>query len=465
MSQIVEEVPIELIDDSTGERTEFGDIDSLANSMLEKDLIQPITLDKHNILLAGRRRLRAAKKLLAMGNERWKTIPALRREVSGHLDALEIELYENIHRKDMTFVERSALEKKIYDLKVRQDPSWGVRQQAEMMQSSKSSVARNIELAKALEAVPELKNSKTADEALKKWESIKRELAKRVLGEKVRERKIYQWAEKHYKIGDAIEGMKQLQDGAFDFAEVDPPYGIDLDEQKTGGTVALKGYTEIPTEEYPKFIKDTAEQVYRLLNANSFCVWWFGPSWYSLIVGTLRRVGFAVAEIPAIWCRGNQGQTNNPGVHLASCYEPFIIARKGSPNLKQPGHSNVLHYGPVPAEKKIHPTQKPIDLYRTILDIFAPAGGTVLVPFAGSGITLLACYIHDMVGIGWDLHEDTKSKFLLMVDEHTADWHERAGPKEEPSIELEPYEEIVEEGPSVKELFSDVFDAGEDKNE
>lgn len=50
-------------------RKEFGDIDALAASIDELGLLHPIIIDKHHKLLAGERRLRAAKKL------GWTTIP------------------------------------------------------------------------------------------------------------------------------------------------------------------------------------------------------------------------------------------------------------------------------------------------------------------------------------------------------------------------------------------------------
>lgn len=42
-------------------------------------------------------------------------------------------------------------------------------------------------------------------------------------------------------------------------------------------------------------------------------------------------------------------------------------------------------------EIKIHPTQKPIALYKWILDKFAKAGDKILDTHAGSGSSILAC--------------------------------------------------------------------------
>lgn len=81
-------------------RKDFGDIDSLAASIAELGLLQPIGVDSSYRLVFGERRLRACQ---ALG---WEKIPA--RTV--HLDSiLKGELAENEFRKDFTHSERVAI--------------------------------------------------------------------------------------------------------------------------------------------------------------------------------------------------------------------------------------------------------------------------------------------------------------------------------------------------------------------
>jgi len=58
----------------------------------------------------------------------------------------------------------------------------------------------------------------------------------------------------------------------------------------------------------------------------------------------------------------------------------------------------VLHGGVVNAdstngnnEKRLHPTQKPVEVMKQIMDVVTKPGNVILDPFAGSGATLLAC--------------------------------------------------------------------------
>src|SRR5215831_14010020 len=102
-------------------RKDMGDIEGLAHSIKEKGLLQPITVDLHYNLVAGGRRLAAAR-LAGV-----TTIPCVIRKITDELDFREIELYENIHRKDMLWWERAKLEKLIFDMHLTKDPSWSLR--------------------------------------------------------------------------------------------------------------------------------------------------------------------------------------------------------------------------------------------------------------------------------------------------------------------------------------------------
>jgi site-specific DNA-methyltransferase (adenine-specific) len=167
---------------------------------------------------------------------------------------------------------------------------------------------------------------------------------------------------------------------------------------------------------------------YEALKYNTFCVWWFGPTHYQLVRDSLRESGFSVSDIPCIWNKGNQGQTNHPEYNPANCYEPFFLARKGQPFLRKQGRPNVFSFDQVPAGQKIHPTERPLPLMVELLEMCSYPGQAIVVPFLGSGVTLRAAYRLGMSGCGWDLNQDVKNKFLLKVQEDAErDEHNREG--------------------------------------
>jgi len=226
------------------------------------------------------------------------------------------------------------------------------------------------------------------------------------------------FAADHYNLGDAFEGMKELRVGIAHFAEVDPPYAIELDRRKARNTKNnMRAYREVAEEDYGHFVKDVARLVYKALRTNTFCVWWYAPEWEAVVRDILEEVGFEVSVIPAIWYKGQAGQTTSPDTMLASSYEPFFVLRKGMPKLRKAGRSNVFEFSPLSPNKKIHPTERPVDLMRELLSTFCYPGSTVLSPFLGSGSVLRACYKERMVGFGWDIDELTKHRFLVRVKE------------------------------------------------
>jgi len=107
-NQYQPDFPIALILVEDRAREELGDIDELAESIKLKGVLQPITVNQDGRLLAGERRLRASVRAGLT------TIPVIIRE-SDEVDALEVELSENIYRKDLEWQERVRLEEKIYE--------------------------------------------------------------------------------------------------------------------------------------------------------------------------------------------------------------------------------------------------------------------------------------------------------------------------------------------------------------
>ena len=410
-------IDIPLVEVKVGDRfrKDYGDLEDFADNLRVHGVLQPISIDMDYNLLAGGRRLAAAR-IAELG-----TIPAVIQPVSSKANAREIELIENVFRKDLAWTERDALEKEIYELK-----GGTIRDIADLLNTSKSGVSAHIQMANALEVMPELAKCKTEDEAWKRFNKIRetiaiRELVKRAKNTKDEEKsKSFTWAESKYIVGDTLEEMKQLGSGVFGFAEVDPPYGIDLHglkRENTPGASEMESYTEVTAEDYGDFLTDVATETFRVLNSNTFCVWWFGPTHYELVLQTLRKVGFAVNEVPAIWYKGNQGQTQHPESNFANCYEPFFVCRKGSPSMKERGRSNVFFFNPIPGLQKIHPTQKPTELMTEILKTLTYPGQTAVVPFLGSGVTLIAAYKYNMNAFGYDLSVEHKNKFILWAED------------------------------------------------
>jgi len=92
-------------------RKDMGDIAALADSMKRFGQISPILITKNNVLIAGGRRLEAARSL------GWSTINAVVAEIPDEVSKLEYELEENIQRRNFSQTETIEAAKRIYSLR------------------------------------------------------------------------------------------------------------------------------------------------------------------------------------------------------------------------------------------------------------------------------------------------------------------------------------------------------------
>jgi len=101
MNRVTERLPIDAIIVGDRLREDFGDIASLATSIQTWGLIHPLTVDFDNNLVAGERRLRAMRQLgyTEIEVRRWENLTKSERR--------ELELEENLQRKDLSAFERS----------------------------------------------------------------------------------------------------------------------------------------------------------------------------------------------------------------------------------------------------------------------------------------------------------------------------------------------------------------------
>lgn len=92
-------------------RKDMGNINKLSESLNKHGQLNPIVINSKRELIAGERRLEAAKIL------GWSTIDAKILKDISEIDKLEIEIDENVHRKHFTESEIDEAYKKLNSLK------------------------------------------------------------------------------------------------------------------------------------------------------------------------------------------------------------------------------------------------------------------------------------------------------------------------------------------------------------
>jgi len=415
-------------------REDYGDLSELAQSMKEEGIIQPLAvkrIDESTFqLLAGGRRMKAAERA-GITEIPVRIFP----ETISDLQMLMIELSENVYRKDMTWLEQTKLRKKIHDLgiaihgrKVSKDPNapgWTQSQTAQITGVNQRMISAELQLAEAVEAFPQLAEAKTREEAVKMMKKlgetmIRQELAKRMQEQVAAtplDKQLSQLVQR-YIVTDFFDLAKQLPDKSIDFCEVDPPYAIDLMDMKKRQDISMyneEAYNEVDKQDYLYFLERTINECYRVMTESSWLVMWFAiEPWIEDVYMLLSKAGFQTRRLVSLWVK-ETGQTMAPNIYLANAYEPFFYARKGNATLAKQGRINVFQYKAVPPARKIHPTERPIEMIQDVLQTFCLDGARILVPFLGSGNTLLAAANLNMTAFGSDLSQEYKDAYTVRV--------------------------------------------------
>lgn len=432
-------------------RKTLGDISKLMESIKERGLIHPVvvhpigTAEGKYGLLAGGRRLEACRKL------GWTEIPVRVYEEKLTEDACRlIELEENTHREKMTWKEECELIKEIHDLQLKihgrrtamrgKDFQEGATQldTAAFLNKSPAHVSGKLKLAEAIALIPELGTVKTETEALQILKALARDANVAEAAAKIQETlssspKATQQKRlmDSYIVADATEALTLIESRSINIVEMDPPYAIaikDEKKRKLADDGATRNYTEIKKEDYPQFLKCMIDETYRVLKDDGWFILWFAGQtktaettddndpyrYYHLILNLLEDAGFKTNGLPCVWTKP-AGQTHKPDIYLGSAVEFFLYARKGNPKITKQGRSNVFDFKPVPAKKKVHITERPIEMIQEVLATFGRPGDIVCVPCCGSGNTLLAACNLGMSGFGYDLSQECKNDYILKV--------------------------------------------------
>ena len=431
-------IPLHAIRVEDRTRQTMGDLDGIEKSIKDHGLIQPLAVKALDNgiyqLLAGERRF------IVLERNKVKVVPVrIFRNDPDKLEMKSIELAENFYRKDFEYWETDNLLREIHELQQKifgqaapgpGGEGWTLKDTAQLAGVTDASVSTAIKRSEAREAYPELfeacRTQKDATKMMKKMDEMvtKEEIARKIESNRNDNKMVK--ISKCFILGSFFEGVKQIPDKVFHLVEIDPPYAIGLkDVKKTDGEsqYVKDQYNEIPQsiyidgdKDHPwKGMKTLFNECYRVMADHSWLICWFAPEpWFNEIYNALNEAGFDTTRMCGIWTKGF-GQSMQPETRLSNSYEMFFYAWKGKPVLNKAGRSNDFRIAPVPAQQKVHETERPIELMREIYDTFAFTGSRVLIPFLGSGNGIIAADQLGMSPIGFELTKSYRDSFLVKV--------------------------------------------------
>jgi site-specific DNA-methyltransferase (adenine-specific) len=184
--------------------------------------------------------------------------------------------------------------------------------------------------------------------------------------------------------GDCLEGLTLMEDEIADLALIDAPYfDYKSNHRKDKSDVLSKGIIQQPQEEQIRTILECI----RILKTNSaFFLFtnWENIYWMQQPLRThLRNM--------IIWDKGNwtAGDLNGS---FGNRYEIIFLGVKGKDWKYRGGRDNDIwrqdekYMLNRPSGKaRIHPTEKPVDLYRKCIEVACDEGALIIDPYGGSG--------------------------------------------------------------------------------
>lgn len=203
---------------------------------------------------------------------------------------------------------------------------------------------------------------------------------------------------------DCMEYMRGLPDKAFDLAIVDPPYGIGAYSNGTmgGGVLAKQSRYKAtqwdaaaPSPEYFTELRRVSRNQI-VWGANHFIASmpFSSPCW-------------------VVWDKVN-GENNFADAELA--WTSFETAVR----IFSFRWQGMLQGNMAAKEARIHPTQKPVALYRWLLKNYAKPGQRILDTYLGSGSIAIACDIEGFDLVGCEIDADYIAGARKRLADHQA---------------------------------------------
>jgi len=384
-------------------REDIGDIESLAQSIKEIGLLQPLVINEQNVLIVGHRRLEACKLL------GWEEIPVIKLNFDDS-HALRAQIDENEMRKSYTAKERVAIglafeEMEKEKAKERKGRPGLPRSEKFSEQEEKGEalekVARIVgwsrptyEKAKAVVEAAESDPKKYGDlieamEAVSVHAAYNELVRRQELEQRKAENR--QVELKNLILGDALEKVLEIPDGSVDLLITDPPYG----ETQTGSS--SRGRTSRIRENWD-FAEQRSDRVFQMLDAlfervkpklkpNAHIYIFTNWKSWSRLEAVAEKYFEILNCLIVPYPRMSLGPRDTG---YRRSYTMIMFASNGEERkLTRPNQPDVIQGMDVP-DFKYHPAEKSVELLKYLISNSTIEGELVLDPFCGSGSTLVA---------------------------------------------------------------------------
>ena len=416
---------------TTRQRKDLGKIQKLVESFEEFGQLQPIVVDRDLNLIAGGRRLAAC----VLGGFQAKIC------YSDEVDPLklqEMELEENVQRKDLTPAEESIAIANLVQLRQARlgKPTQGREGGAtldsigEAIGKTKGTIIDAIKIADMVKSFPDLAEAKTKSEIKAAYKGLQRVQsnieALSTFEELIKTNKSFNIVN-----ANAVEHMLTVEDSSIDLLFTDPPYGIDIDKMAisvgghTGGKLTTTGIKYDDSAENALYLYEVlAKESVRFCKDNAHAYVFCGPSHFQAIKEMFNGAGWICSERPVIWIKAGSGQNNNPDAWFSSAYEMLLFARKPESKLVLWGQPDWIQCNKVTNTERTHQAEKPMELCKELISRVSKPGQKMYDPFIGSGALIESACEMKLFPLGCELAVESYATAVARMTK----WQEK--PKE-----------------------------------
>lgn len=390
------------------QRKELSGIKELGWSLNAIGQINPITITRAGELIAGERRLTAAKEI------GWTHINVQFAEDLDPATRHLIELEENVRRIDLSWQDQCLATEEYHRLRHEADPNWTIQQTATALGVSLSAVGERRTIAKEIlkgnERIAEAPKYSVARgimnrEIERRKDSVIESIAEVVTGEAPAARIA------PLLHADFNEWVKNYDGPKFNFIHCDFPYGVNADKHAQGAAAAFGGYSD-SEDVYYQLLDSLAAGMENVVAESAHLMFWFSMDFYQYTVERLSEMGWDVQRFPLVWYKSdNLGILPDPSRGPRRIYETCLIASRGDRKIIRAVSNVVSHH----TTKTIHMSEKPVGMLTKFMEMFVDGYSSVLDPTAGSANALKAAQAR---GANFVLGLERDEEFFNRAKEH-----------------------------------------------
>jgi DNA modification methylase len=387
--------------------------EAIALSMMRFKQLQPIIVTQALVLVDGAHRYSACQMNGAT------TIEVVYRDEVDTLFLRELELEANIQRQEMSWQEQMQATAELHRMKVARDPSWGQAQTQELVRAPRQAdISVALKLDRMMQMFPEIREAKSIRQALT-WSESKAKSLTRIQDVKDSPAD-YSFIEQKIWHGDSVELIKRVPDNSFHAVITDPPFGINYDDRKEGTTGTINSYED--SEESYERLLSMAPDIYRVIKADGWLIWFLGVSWYERAKLAFRNAGFLVDEIPVVWDRSDgRAFTTRPDRYFGRAYDIALHCIKGNPQIIQRSKPNIIRIPPISNSERETLVERPVELYAELIRRLTVPNEVVADFFVGSGSCLAAAASLNRDFFGCELDAERRAYAITKVRAHIPD--------------------------------------------